>query len=480
MEFTVETIDISELDQKLRVIKLNENTYFNVSDIGNILKLSNPRQSIQTIPYNERHKFKLSTPGGEQTCSFLTLKGLKTYLTRCRCTNINILAKYLNVDIINLHSVSYEISSISCIMKAFKDEKMTLQYYIDKYRIDLFFNDFNIAVECDENQHKHAKDYDQKREEYIIAKIGCTFIRYHPDKPNFDIFEVINNIYSIIKIKLSSNILKKKIIFKKSPSELAVPESSNVLEKKVIFKKSPSISESSSSDESESTPEPESSTLKVPKYGRTNTIQRKVQQYDPTTFKLIKTYEGLMDVIRCNPKYSKFGIKKAAEDDMIYCSYRWFFIEPDAEIKEYKIPPTVKSQASSIPRYIAFLNKEKTKIEKIYPTQRGAAKDLKMRIQTINDGVKSGKLIKQTFYVCFYDDLSDELKNEYLSHSSLPKEAKNKNSTGVQQINQETKEVIKTYESIADVLKEFYMSRASLKRAMENNVAHQGYLWRSI
>ena len=141
------------------------------------------------------------------------------------------------------------------------------------------------------------------------------------------------------------------------------------------------IKAESSSQESEV--EPESSTIKFPKYGRTNTIQRKVQQYDPNTFKLIKTYEGLMDVIRCNPKYSKFGIKKAAEDDTIYSGYRWFFIEPDTEIKEYKIPPTVKSQASSIPRYIAFLNKEKTKIEKVYPSQRSAGKDLKMRIQTI-------------------------------------------------------------------------------------------------
>ena len=49
MEFTVETIDISELDQKLRVIKLNENTYFNVSDIGKILKIRNPFTSIQSI-----------------------------------------------------------------------------------------------------------------------------------------------------------------------------------------------------------------------------------------------------------------------------------------------------------------------------------------------------------------------------------------------------------------------------------------------
>jgi hypothetical protein len=238
--------------------------------------------------------------------------------------------------------------------------------------------------------------------------------------------------------------------------------------------------ESSSSDESESTQEPTSSTIKFPKYGRTNTIQRKVQQYDPATFKLIKTYEGLMDVIRCNPKFSKFGVKKAAEDDMVYCDYRWFFIEPDAEIKEYTIPPTVESQASSIPRMIAFLNKEKTKIEKVYPSQHSAGKDLKMRIQTINEGIKSAKLVKQTYFICFYDDLSDELKNEYLSHSELPKKIKHVNSTGVQQIDPTTKKVIKTYESIADVLKEFYMSRASLKRAMETNVVHQDFLWRSI
>ena len=44
------------------------------------------------------------------------------------------------------------------------------------------------------------KDYDKKREEYIIAKIGCTFIRYNPDKPNFDIFEA-STVHSFYKLK---------------------------------------------------------------------------------------------------------------------------------------------------------------------------------------------------------------------------------------------------------------------------------------
>ena len=69
------------------------------------------------------------------------------------------------------------------------------QYYIDGYKIDLYFPDYNLAIEVDEFNHKDRdKLYENKREEYIKEKLGCKFIRFNPDEKNFNIGNIISNI----------------------------------------------------------------------------------------------------------------------------------------------------------------------------------------------------------------------------------------------------------------------------------------------
>jgi len=209
---------------------------------------------------------------------------------------------------------------------------------------------------------------------------------------------------------------------------------------------------------------------------RNNTRNRKVQQYDKDSFELIKTYDGIMDVIRCNPLMSKYGIKAAANNNTIYHGYRWFFIEPSAEQIKYEIPQTVEIHHSSIPQFIAMLNKEKTQINNVFPSQAEAAKITGInRKQTINEAIKKDKLVHNHFF-CFYEDCSEDLKNEYLSRAKLPNVALSK-GTRVHQIDINTRKVIKTFESISEVLKEFYMSRAVLKRSCINQEAHKGFMW---
>lgn len=64
------------------------------------------------------------------------------------------------------------------------------------YRIDLYFPDYKLAIECDEN-HTNI-DADIKRENDIKDKLNCTFIRYKPYDKKFNIFLLINEIYKFI------------------------------------------------------------------------------------------------------------------------------------------------------------------------------------------------------------------------------------------------------------------------------------------
>ena len=70
---------------------------------------------------------------------------------------------------------------------------MVTQYKIDKYLIDLYFLDYKLAIECDEN-HTDI-EYDNKRQQYVEYALGCKFIRYKPYDKNFNIFSLLNDIY---------------------------------------------------------------------------------------------------------------------------------------------------------------------------------------------------------------------------------------------------------------------------------------------
>jgi hypothetical protein len=122
------------------------------------------------------------------------------------------------------------------------------------------------------------------------------------------------------------------------------------------------------------------------------------------------------------------------------------------------------------------LDKEQENIINVFSSQSHASKELGInRKQTINDCLRTGRLLKNTYYFRFFDELSDEMKIKY--EKPLPKNTPSPFSTKIHQIDQNTKEILQTYDSIADVLKVFYMSRATLKRAIETQTPHQGYIW---
>ena len=62
---------------------------------------------------------------------------------------------------------------------------MQTHYNVLGYRIDLYFHDYNLAIETDENGSKDRNIVYEIATEY---KIGCKFIRIDHDKKDFDIF----------------------------------------------------------------------------------------------------------------------------------------------------------------------------------------------------------------------------------------------------------------------------------------------------
>ena len=75
-------------------------------------------------------------------------------------------------------------------------ENIHSQYNVLRYRIDLYFHDYKLAIEIDKNGHSDRNiNYKIKRQNVIEQEIGCKFIRIDPEKEGFDIFRAINEIF---------------------------------------------------------------------------------------------------------------------------------------------------------------------------------------------------------------------------------------------------------------------------------------------
>ena len=95
--------------------------------------------------------------GGNQICSYISLEKLKQIIACSRKPNAKVIAKDLGMEIINTHCVAIESTNIAFIMAAFSGESMIHQYYVDPYFIDLYFDKYKIAVECDEQKNTYTK-----------------------------------------------------------------------------------------------------------------------------------------------------------------------------------------------------------------------------------------------------------------------------------------------------------------------------------
>jgi hypothetical protein len=71
------------------------------------------------------------------------------------------------------------------------------QYKVGPYRIDLYFEAYKIALECDENGHCDLSAInEQERQQFIEQNLGCTFIRFNPDEEGFNIGNIIAELHT--------------------------------------------------------------------------------------------------------------------------------------------------------------------------------------------------------------------------------------------------------------------------------------------
>jgi very-short-patch-repair endonuclease len=179
---------------------------YKANDIANALKLSNIRSITRTYDCSEKFCQSTPTKSGNQMVCHLTHKGLEKLAFASRSGESMKMNELLGMEIARKWFPCIELDVVTNLLSAFRSENICRQFACDKYRIDLYFIEYKIAVECDELHHMSEtnKTKDEMRETVLKQNLHCEFIRFNPFDPQFNVFELIGKIHFAITEKLKT------------------------------------------------------------------------------------------------------------------------------------------------------------------------------------------------------------------------------------------------------------------------------------
>lgn len=185
-------------------------TWYRAKDVADVLGYKDTSQAIRKN-VDEEDKATLSYLLPDKKCNknlanskYINMDGFRSLVVRSRMSESSVIANELGIVVHNHKYECKESESIGAIMKAFAGEKMNTQHTVLQYRIDLYFPDYNLAIECDENNHNDRNPAEERRRQRrITKKLKCQWLRFDPDSDDFSIFNVINQIFTIIKTNIN-------------------------------------------------------------------------------------------------------------------------------------------------------------------------------------------------------------------------------------------------------------------------------------
>ncbi|NDA89428.1 MAG: DUF559 domain-containing protein [Alphaproteobacteria bacterium] len=149
--------------------------------------------------HNIVHHLKKNYGGHNKIIYMLTEDAFELLKNSFNLRNRYIVNLSDNVKYINNISMCIESQTIGFIENAYSGTlNVKRQYIFGKYRVDLYFIDYKLVIECDENNHDDRDPIEEKvRENYIIS-LGNTIIRFNPNQSEFDLSNVMRDINVIL------------------------------------------------------------------------------------------------------------------------------------------------------------------------------------------------------------------------------------------------------------------------------------------
>jgi very-short-patch-repair endonuclease len=184
--------------QNFRYLEKEDDIWFVARDILNILDISNTTETLKSIHSINIKKELILVKNGfqRQNMKIINTDGLKQILQSTRSKKVDVLINSLSAFQISFDTifVCKEASFLRIISESFISLNQKKEYTVKNYRIDLYFIDYKLAIECDENTGHKNSIYEKNRQEFLEKELYCSFIRFNPDEKNFNIGFVIHKI----------------------------------------------------------------------------------------------------------------------------------------------------------------------------------------------------------------------------------------------------------------------------------------------
>ncbi len=284
-------------------------------------------------------------------------------------------------------------------------------------------------------------------------------------------------IFHVLKsMDLVSNDFTKESIISEVNDFDPIAEMEKVDEEEKIEDTKSEYSESVSTNTEELVDEGIINKFKSKVLNRSNGKGPRIQQYDPNTFDLIKTYDSLIDISRDFEGTSPATFRMACRNNTICRGFRWFSIDRNVEVKKYEIPPTIE-QSQQRKDLVAELSVDKKKITNVYMNQKEACNQVGLKSQaSMTRAIKTESIAAERYWK-FFDDCDELMKQEYLKDHDLPEKRKIKGKK-IQCLDPVTREVIETYDCITDACKTHKIGAGTIKKCIENDTLYNEFYWR--
>ena len=231
-EYMTVTLD-KQQSNKIGLNGTIDTPYFCYKDVSDILGYKNSKDALyrhvdgdDKISLQELKSLRKGTKGTflgsnkplnyhDGKAVYISKKGLEQLVSKSKVCGPDVLQKLVEAFNLNLSiTPRKEHVHLEAIEQSFSEVEMFKQFKVGTYRVDLYIEEYDLVVECDEYNHSERDPQKEKeREEFIRSELDCEFIRFNPDCKNFSIFKVIGNIHKFIlgreTEKLQTTIEKK-------------------------------------------------------------------------------------------------------------------------------------------------------------------------------------------------------------------------------------------------------------------------------
>jgi|SaaInlStandDraft_5_1057022.scaffolds.fasta_scaffold13205_1 very-short-patch-repair endonuclease len=182
-KFTINLEDLLYLTQKHLLVRHLKKNY---------------KEHIHYIVKNNEFKNNLKRGGHNRITYKITKETFELFKNTYNLRNNYIVEVNDEIKHINI-GMCIENQTIGFIKNSYDNIfNMKRQYSIGKYRVDLYFIDYKLVIECDENNHFDRDPFNEKiREEYILS-LGNKIIRFNPNDSLFDLSNVLKKINFIL------------------------------------------------------------------------------------------------------------------------------------------------------------------------------------------------------------------------------------------------------------------------------------------